>query len=105
MTASCPMPAKAGRLPERSSVKAALRSTPWMEMVRSPSELRSARISVDKTVGAPFQVDTSFPSCASQTCAELRETVSTRFESGVNLRSEEHTSELQSLRHLVCRLL
>src|SRR5258705_9049343 len=25
--------------------------------------------------------------------------------SGGNLRSEEHTSELQSLRHLVCRLL
>src|SRR5205814_10384278 len=25
--------------------------------------------------------------------------------SGTNVRSEEHTSELQSLRHLVCRLL
>src|SRR5262245_59264023 len=25
--------------------------------------------------------------------------------SGTNIRSEEHTSELQSLRHLVCRLL
>src|ERR1035441_7199129 len=28
-----------------------------------------------------------------------------RFESGQIGRSEEHTSELQSLRHLVCRLL
>src|ERR1035438_10631716 len=26
-------------------------------------------------------------------------------EQGIRLRSEEHTSELQSLRHLVCRLL
>src|SRR5258705_8012442 len=28
-----------------------------------------------------------------------------RLEDGVAVRSEEHTSELQSLRHLVCRLL
>src|SRR5258705_3491662 len=28
-----------------------------------------------------------------------------RSTSGIGLRSEEHTSELQSLRHLVCRLL
>src|SRR5262245_9632585 len=28
-----------------------------------------------------------------------------RVEGNINLRSEEHTSELQSLRHLVCRLL
>src|SRR5205814_9252733 len=27
------------------------------------------------------------------------------LQAGVNVRSEEHTSELQSLRHLVCRLL
>src|SRR5258705_3456648 len=27
------------------------------------------------------------------------------FEEGTRVRSEEHTSELQSLRHLVCRLL
>src|SRR5205814_9886754 len=31
--------------------------------------------------------------------------VSVLLESGANVRSEEHTSELQSLRHLVCRLL
>src|ERR1039458_10576995 len=28
-----------------------------------------------------------------------------RFRLGLSIRSEEHTSELQSLRHLVCRLL
>src|ERR1039458_10746142 len=32
-------------------------------------------------------------------------TLHTTFESAANPRSEEHTSELQSLRHLVCRLL
>src|SRR5205814_6810327 len=30
---------------------------------------------------------------------------SSRLKTSVALRSEEHTSELQSLRHLVCRLL
>src|SRR5205814_8373299 len=36
--------------------------------------------------------------------AFLRETVQ-RVVHSIELRSEEHTSELQSLRHLVCRLL
>src|SRR5262245_65172005 len=35
--------------------------------------------------------------------AEL--TIADHVDAGVGLRSEEHTSELQSLRHLVCRLL
>src|SRR5262245_63194571 len=37
--------------------------------------------------------------------ARLRPGVALRVESARDLRSEEHTSELQSLRHLVCRLL
>src|SRR5258705_5755050 len=40
-------------------------------------------------------VDTSFRSEARMGCAATDD----------NFRSEEHTSELQSLRHLVCRLL
>src|SRR5436853_1241005 len=32
-------------------------------------------------------------------------TLNLRIEPGIKDRSEEHTSELQSLRHLVCRLL
>src|SRR5438045_5116685 len=38
------------------------------------------------------------------TYAELLE-MTQRFANGLKKRSEEHTSELQSLRHLVCRLL
>src|SRR5262245_64381357 len=43
-------------------------------------------------------------------CAVLEEIAKPGFlagvvEAGAHLRSEEHTSELQSLRHLVCRLL
>src|SRR5262245_63371860 len=37
---------------------------------------------------------------------EIARTVITKLkDAGVTTRSEEHTSELQSLRHLVCRLL
>src|SRR5437899_8270180 len=36
---------------------------------------------------------------------DLLEIVMRRYERASTLRSEEHTSELQSLRHLVCRLL
>src|SRR2546425_7600587 len=35
----------------------------------------------------------------------IRELASTRARAGQTLRSEEHTSELQSLAYLVCRLL
>src|SRR5262245_64288151 len=44
------------------------------------------------------------PTDASSSCARARGSSTSRLwaESG---RSEEHTSELQSLRHLVCRLL
>src|ERR1035441_6675896 len=31
--------------------------------------------------------------------------VTPKIQAAINIRSEEHTSELQSLRHLVCRLL
>src|ERR1039458_1467674 len=41
----------------------------------------------------------------SATSASQSAAVSFRCSSEVNVRSEEHTSELQSLRHLVCRLL
>src|SRR5258705_8213683 len=37
--------------------------------------------------------------------ATTLETINFSNVNGISLRSEEHTSELQSLRHLVCRLL
>src|ERR1035441_3036127 len=36
---------------------------------------------------------------------DIRPSNITAFSSATTIRSEEHTSELQSLRHLVCRLL
>src|SRR5262245_64624713 len=65
---------------------------------------------VANTIGmtevACFAANTGGPRCDNNINLEpdkfrgdLRETL------GASLRSEEHTSELQSLRHLVCRLL
>src|SRR5262245_63914954 len=42
---------------------------------------------------------------AGQLLGEERAALRLGDEQGLELRSEEHTSELQSLRHLVCRLL
>src|ERR1039458_9167998 len=51
-----------------------------------------------------FPYTTLFRSGTPHPAFRLRRT-SARRVGGRNLRSEEHTSELQSLRHLVCRLL
>src|SRR5947199_5698013 len=64
---------------------------------RSPSQARGVR---DHTLRARSHRDPAPRACASASRrfrAEARSTTSAR--------SEEHTSELQSLRHLVCRLL
>src|SRR5262245_47161135 len=48
---------------------------------------------------------TTLTHCATELCPEeLYDRIKAAFESEL-IRSEEHTSELQSLRHLVCRLL
>src|SRR5947199_10830546 len=49
----------------------------------------------------------ALPICSRNRSPRLRCTSSMRFETTCieEVRSEEHTSELQSLRHLVCRLL
>src|SRR5947199_7738318 len=46
-----------------------------------------------------------FPIILFSDCLEIAYAGWFAAESGHELRSEEHTSELQSLRHLVCRLL
>src|SRR5205814_4090829 len=53
--------------------------------------------------GAPDPVGALFPNCCSCS-SRMPEQDHIPFLHNV-LRSEEHTSELQSLRHLVCRLL
>src|SRR5258705_13758083 len=55
----------------------------------------------------PICSATSRGSWRSHTCtaSEAEPTDSQREVTQVSVRSEEHTSELQSLRHLVCRLL
>src|SRR2546423_7465319 len=72
---------------------------PYTTLFRSPG--RTAVVVVPEDVGAP--VERAFPSDdyrrAAQADAELR------WDEARLLRSEEHTSELQSLAYLVCRLL
>src|SRR5437899_3684915 len=55
-----------------------------------------------------FPYTTLFRSCGTVTFPApptAARAASTVVSSGADVRSEEHTSELQSLRHLVCRLL
>src|SRR5436853_2482115 len=52
-----------------------------------------------------FPYTTLFRSCSTRSSGSRRRTTPCRFAAHAARRSEEHTSELQSLRHLVCRLL
>src|SRR5436853_4365218 len=52
-----------------------------------------------------FPYTTLFRSLPQKRCADLPDANSGSGRSCLAPRSEEHTSELQSLRHLVCRLL
>src|SRR5262245_62576301 len=63
-----------------------------------PSALTRPTISWPGTIGS-----TGFDSSPSTTCRSVRQTP--QAVTVTMIRSEEHTSELQSLRHLVCRLL
>src|ERR1035441_10936631 len=64
-------------------------------------------------VSSPTQCSTRLKSCGIGDCSTNSPLASNAFEKDAStsfaelckLRSEEHTSELQSLRHLVCRLL
>src|SRR2546423_15443808 len=52
-----------------------------------------------------FPYTTLFRSCRNCTTCPFRRQVSIDIDRGAAMRSEEHTSELQSLAYLVCRLL
>src|SRR5262245_65935105 len=60
---------------------------------------RSSDLSEPPRSGKPLQPSTGTPEPPAQPAPIAVVVPATRF------RSEEHTSELQSLRHLVCRLL
>src|SRR5205814_2987476 len=53
---------------------------------------------------SPEQIEGVFEQCRVAGAAALAEPISDTLKRA-DVRSEEHTSELQSLRHLVCRLL
>src|SRR5205814_2601002 len=76
-----------------------------------PADRRRARCGSPATVDCSRRPGTG-AACASSTCRGSRHGSSRRegrrtmpSRSPTTPRSEEHTSELQSLRHLVCRLL
>src|SRR5205814_9889362 len=78
----------------------ALHSFPTRPLPISPSRSNSKNsccVSEHSTAGAPT---TGHPCERSQVCVWIRSAARSTA-----TRSEEHTSELQSLRHLVCRLL
>src|SRR5258705_1853299 len=54
---------------------------------------------------APFRSGSSFLAIARPRGGPTSFSLLFAFRGGSKMRSEEHTSELQSLRHLVCRLL
>src|SRR5262245_23483454 len=62
-----------------------------------------ATIAWDEHISAPLLVLTALPHALLELTAVFLPLAAWTIEQGV--RSEEHTSELQSLRHLVCRLL
>src|SRR5437899_4494971 len=73
---------------------------PYTTLFRSALIEESKLVTALKMTPGPHPTErTSAPGrtrCARYFCTQAR---------GSTLRSEEHTSELQSLRHLVCRLL
>src|SRR5258705_9919271 len=74
---------------------------PYTTLFRSPPATRS-RLPNGYRAGDRVTTDGRLPNCLRASMA-----ISTRLTLANNSanRSEEHTSELQSLRHLVCRLL
>src|ERR1035441_3521188 len=74
---------------------AAAAKSPFCDLASSQNEMHSptpyAKLSVNTSL-----IFTSFASSG---------LVSEKISATISMRSEEHTSELQSLRHLVCRLL
>src|SRR5258705_5833226 len=71
---------------------------PYTTLSRSPA--RAARSAGLLELGLPYAAD---PAITRHAAAFLQRHARTAGE--LRVRSEEHTSELQSLRHLVCRLL
>src|SRR5258705_6211405 len=79
---------------------------PYTTLFRSEKVLRSELDRLDRGLDRPLAREDDDRDRVSlfQAPDEL-ETVDTRHDEVGDDRSEEHTSELQSLRHLVCRLL
>src|SRR5438045_6042490 len=85
---------------------AALRLLPWARAIRATSSraaTRRARNSGDERIG-PIGNRVTAPSDPHMMNKNFSH-IATSISRGIWQRSEEHTSELQSLRHLVCRLL
>src|SRR5207253_8425296 len=83
------------------------RPTRWAKDVRCPRESRSSRRTLRRHVSRQVLVELR-PHNSSGLLVARRPTlawVHSTIVPGLDVRSEEHTSELQSRGHLVCRLL
>src|SRR5690606_41871746 len=76
---------------------------PYTTLFRSPAATRMAAWAI--TVLTPYSVKLAAPSAATY-CRAASAAIATKIQMmAVRIRSEEHTSELQSRENLVCRLL
>src|SRR5438045_8277188 len=121
-------PSRASMLNSVSTQNTKSRSCPKFRyvVVRTAAETSTTRLGTDGSSSMPMNSDSAFmyapdrmlPHSLRQDCSMVSKPVvvpSGRLssmshtlrptDSGDSSRSEEHTSELQSLRHLVCRLL
>src|SRR5262245_32837878 len=88
------------RLRELESENAALQE----KVARQQSQLRDAVVKRDATIAGLNEMLGKAIASAQQVTRTISEHVEDVEQQTTSQRSEEHTSELQSLRHLVCRL-
>src|SRR5437899_9607619 len=84
------------------------RVKPLLGSLSTMSQWLVRRVGQPFTVCGPIEmISPNCPQCLWSCCSmiSLDNTGTLIILIGMNKRSEEHTSELQSLRHLVCRLL
>src|SRR5690625_7066022 len=86
-------------------------STSIEPIIRQVAGVRPASVFADRVVGKPYlEIDIDRQEIARHglTVQDVQQVISTAIEGqvlGMTVRSEEHTSEIQSRGHLVCRLL
>src|ERR1039458_1134868 len=104
-------PTRLGTMSARKRGSAARSSRRYPQALPTvPGQMATVEVALAVTESSPSQIsvgnDTSVPPPATELIEPARKAAPKETAAcGRSSRSEEHTSELQSLRHLVCRLL